>query len=132
MTLKFVNLYYGKKAPLVCGARQFDTASEAERKASDENYVGTIAFTPKKRDIPFSMEQYTQLVEYDGTHSLFTKGGKPARIIADDRLSKKGYIIVALVENNASTKEAVSTYTKNGTFQIGESSDNDLVIRANS
>lgn len=128
--MSFINLYYGAKAPVVAGARQFNTVQEALAKGEGhDNYYATIEFTPKApKAIKFDYDSYLDLVEIDDTHKLQTRDGRSARIIADDRVSKKEYCFVALVMNAAGTKETVMTCTPDGTFQIGEQNDMDLFI----
>ena len=125
----FINLYYGAKAPLVVGARQFDCPTAAEAAGSKSpNYYGTLEFKPKK--MKFDLDKWMDLVEIDGTHKVVTRDGRDARILTDDRLSKKDYSVVALIMNPEGTKERVATSTPDGVFQIGEESPEDLFIVA--
>lgn len=125
--MPFVNLYYAASKPLTSGTDTFSTFAAAEKAGKrSASYFGTIEFKEKSKNLPFSLDNLEEFVFDKGTHKLQTRDGKDVRVIADDRMSERGYVIVALEDGGH--RELVHTYTDNGTFQIGETSDKDLVI----
>ena len=69
----------------------------------------------------FSLEKYLA----NPSRKVVTRNGRNARIISTD-MNSKNYPIVALVELSDNTTEDVWTYTKDGEFEVEQSTTYDL------
>ena len=69
----------------------------------------------------FSLEKYLA----DPSRKVVTRDGRNARIISTD-MNSKNYPIVALVKLSDNTTEDVWTYTKDGEFEVEQSTTYDL------
>ena len=69
----------------------------------------------------FSLEKYLA----NPSRKVVTRNGRNARIISTD-MNSKNYPIVALVKLSDNTTEDVWTYTKDGEFEVEQSTTYDL------
>ena len=69
----------------------------------------------------FSLEKYLA----NPSRKVVTRNGRNARIISTD-MNSKNYPIVALVKLSDNTTEDVWTYTKDGEFEVEQSTSHDL------
>ena len=69
----------------------------------------------------FSLEKYLA----NPSRKVVTRNGRNARIICTD-MNSKNYPIVALVQLSDNTTEDVWTYTKDGEFEVEQSTSYDL------
>ena len=66
---------------------------------------------------PFNLEEYLK----NPSKKVVTRDGRDVRIICTDRVSKKGYSLVALVMNDG--HELVHTYNMYGQFNTGDTNN---------
>ena len=84
--------------------------------------ISKSVFIKKKRIMEqFSLEKYLA----NPSRRLVTRDGRNARIISTD-MNSKNYPIVALVKLSDNTTEDVWTYTKDGEFEVEQSTSYDL------
>ena len=69
----------------------------------------------------FSLEKYLA----DPSRKVVTRNGRNVRVISTD-MNSKNYPIVALVKLSDNTTEDVWTYTKDGEFEVEQSTSYDL------
>ena len=84
--------------------------------------ISKSVFIKKKRIMEqFSLEKYLA----NPSRKVVTRNGRNARIISTD-MNSKNYPIVALVKLSDNTTEDVWTYTKDGEFEVEQSTTYDL------
>ena len=84
--------------------------------------ISKSVFIKKKRIMEkFNLEKYLA----NPSRKVVTRNGRNARIISTD-MNSKNYPIVALVKLSDNTTEDVWTYTKDGEFEVEQSTTYDL------